>query len=118
MSEPTIFLGSNVALKYGPAGNPGISQPFSIVPLLPNYQQGPTDSITWNVSDPAALELVVDASDPKQAYGNARDVTETKHVVVECVVDADLDDGEERLLVARWNVSVEPYEVVGLHVSP
>lgn len=118
MSEPMIFQGSNVALKFGPAGNPGISQQFSVVPLLPNYVQGPTDSIAWDVDDPTALELVVDTSDPKVAYGNARDVSETKHVVVSCTVDADLDDGEVRPLVAQWNVSIEPYEVTGLHVSP
>jgi len=115
--EPTIFHGTPVVLQFAPAGNPGTSQAFSVVPLFPSGTQATVDSGAWTVEG-EGLELVPDAGDWKVANGNALDVSETKHCTVRCTIDADRDAGEERLLIAEWAVTVLPYEAVSLHLTP
>lgn len=112
------FFGTPVKLKFGPAGTPSLYQAFSAVPLLPSGIQGPVDSIVWEVDDPDVLDLVPDASDPKTAQATAKDVSQTRFTIVRVTVDADLDDGQERKLIGEWEVEVEPFETVSLHLQP
>lgn len=125
MSDTTVIQRPDGALHYGPPGHrypegePQPTEAFSIVPLLPNYQQGPTDSITWTVEgETEAVNLVVDASDPKSAALEATNVNETKAITLVCTIDGDLDEGEERLFVVRWNRTVYPYEIDNVHATP